>query len=226
MPKRPNFTPAIARRICDLISGGASLDKISALPGMPSRRTVCRWMEENPDFERQYEIARRQRTDALVDEAIEIADSVRGETENAAVQAARLAVDTRRWLASKLLPERFGDRAAVELTGRDGSPLHPPPEAVDPRRIALALHAIVAGALPPPVVEHQPAPERADAWRGALPNPGATLTTGLPDPEPPPIEQMSEAQLREEARILERRRARPLHALQRDTAVVPFRRGS
>jgi hypothetical protein len=54
------------------------------------------------------------------------------------VQAAKLQVDTRRWLASKLLPERFGERAALELTGAGGKDLIPENQT-DPARLAAAI---------------------------------------------------------------------------------------
>ncbi|HYU13850.1 MAG TPA: hypothetical protein VEK82_14830 [Stellaceae bacterium] len=126
------YTPALAGKICDRIAEGDSLATIATLPGMPSRRTVRGWLEEHPEFDRQYEIARRQRTDNLVDEAISIADSVTGSDSNAEVAAARLAVDTRRWLASKLLPERYGDKIGVAV---EGVPLIPEP----PNHTKLAM---------------------------------------------------------------------------------------
>jgi hypothetical protein len=38
-------------------------------------------------------------------------------------QQARVEIDARKWFASKFLPGRYGDRAAVELTGKDGGPV-------------------------------------------------------------------------------------------------------
>jgi hypothetical protein len=131
------YKPELCARICDAISEGASLKTICAAPKMPSRRTVRGWLEEHPDFEASYERARRQRTDALVDEIVEIADAVAGSDSPAAVNAARLQVDTRRWLASKLLPERFGDKLQAELTGANGEPLLKDPPT--PERVAHAL---------------------------------------------------------------------------------------
>jgi hypothetical protein len=143
------YKPELCARICDAISEGASLKTICAAPKMPSRRTVRGWLEQFPEFDRQYELARRERTDNLVDETIEIADSVRGSDSNPAVQAARLAVDTRKWLAAKLLPERFRDKLLAEVTGKDGEPLLKDPP--DPTRLAHALlvllHAKPAAAI-------------------------------------------------------------------------------
>ncbi len=56
---------------------------------------------------------------------MEIADDVdfASESGNAAVQAARLRVDTRKWLLSKLLPKKYGDRIENRLSGPEGEPL-------------------------------------------------------------------------------------------------------
>jgi hypothetical protein len=139
------YSPHLARKICDLIAEGESLQSISQMDGMPPRRTMRNWLSTYPALERDYEIARRERTDNLVDEAIEIADSVSGCTDNAKVQAARLAIDTRRWLASKLLPERFSEHARVELTGKSGRDLVSPAET-DPTKIALVLMQLLNSA--------------------------------------------------------------------------------
>lgn len=40
-----------------------------------------------------------------------------------AVDRSRLAVDTRKWLLSRWSPKRYGDRSALEVTGKDGAPL-------------------------------------------------------------------------------------------------------
>src|SRR3954465_1650167 len=124
-PKRRakgGYSADLAKRICDMVAEGESLATIAKMDGMPGRRPVRDWLNQHPDFERQYEIARRERTDNLVDESIAIADAVDG-SDNAAVQKARLQVDTRKWLAAKLLPERFGDR--TELVGAGGRDLIP-----------------------------------------------------------------------------------------------------
>ena len=59
-----------------------------------------------------------------------------GLVDNGAVQQARLRVDNRKWLLSKMLPKQFGDRVTQEITGDNGGalitrielvPVDPPP---------------------------------------------------------------------------------------------------
>jgi hypothetical protein len=188
--KRDGYTPDLGKRICDLVAEGRGLGSIEAMDGMPPRRTVRAWLEKHPEFRESYEAARRWRADHLVDEALEIVDGVRGSDSSAAVQAARNAADMRRWLASKLLPERFGDK--LEVSSDPDRPLLPPAEQLDPSRIALAVLNVLGAdgrhkrSVPPTIdaervaeAEAQPEPERTERTYLA-----ETYAAALSDPAP------------------------------------------
>jgi hypothetical protein len=75
----------------------------------------------------------------MADELVEISDAdctVDGKPDNALVQQARLRVDTRKWILSKMLPKRYGDRVTTEVTGDPNAPLLTRIElvAVSPKR--------------------------------------------------------------------------------------------
>lgn len=58
----------------------------------------------------------------LAEEILELADAPiptdnDGRMDSAAVQAARLRVDARKWIAAKLKPKRYGDRQTLEHEG-------------------------------------------------------------------------------------------------------------
>ena len=59
-----------------------------------------------PDNLGAYEAAQRASAHALAEQSLEIADAATPER----AQVARLQVDTRKWLASKLAPETFADQ--------------------------------------------------------------------------------------------------------------------
>jgi Bacteriophage Sf6, terminase small subunit-like/Arm DNA-binding domain len=61
--------------------------------------------------------AREDQADTLADEIITIADSVRECADSAKVNAARLAVDARKWVAAKLKPKVYGERVEAALSG-------------------------------------------------------------------------------------------------------------
>ena len=73
--------------------------------------TVYRWLRERRDFRERYARAHDDRADSLADEITDIADDVtQGTMEE--IQAARLRVDTRKWIASKLKPLKWGEYVA------------------------------------------------------------------------------------------------------------------
>lgn len=129
-----HYTPELAEKICTAIASGLSLRVICERRMMPARRTVRGWLAEHPDFARSYFAARAIQADHLVDEILTIADSVRSSDSNAAVQAAKLAVDARKWIAAKMAPGTYGE--VLALTGSEGRDLIPTP---DPSKVALVL---------------------------------------------------------------------------------------
>jgi hypothetical protein len=115
---RPSlYSDELADDICDMIANGISLRSICIAPDMPSTRTVLRWLDEKPDFVAKYERARKEQADMFAEELVGIAD------EADDVNKARLRIDTRKWVASKLLPKKYGDKITAEVGGPDGAPL-------------------------------------------------------------------------------------------------------
>ncbi|MBN9031219.1 MAG: hypothetical protein BGO05_11820 [Rhizobiales bacterium 63-7] len=136
---RPSaYSGDIAAIICERIADGNSLRTICAEDGMPNKATVLRWISSNDAFRDQYARAREAQADALFDEILAIADApLIGEkikidkdgnkeiTRGDMIEHRRLQVDTRKWMASKLLPKKYGDKQQLEHSGVDGAPLVP-----------------------------------------------------------------------------------------------------
>ena len=76
----------------------------------PCVTTIYGWIRDDPEFADLYSKAKSDQSDILVDQMLEIADSELDEDSNAGVQRARLRVETRKWIASKLKPKLYGDR--------------------------------------------------------------------------------------------------------------------
>ncbi|SSY81057.1 hypothetical protein [Alysiella crassa] len=107
---RPSiYTDELAHEICERLANGESLIQICRDPAMPSRETIRRWCDESSQFCGMYARAREQQAHYFVDEMIEIADKV--VEDSAAVQKARLQIDTRKWAAAKLNKAAYGDGA-------------------------------------------------------------------------------------------------------------------
>jgi hypothetical protein len=127
------FTPELADQICELIAQGKSLRYICSDDGFPGTSTVFRWLAENEAFRDQYARAREAQADALADEILDIADETANDwitdgngvdrVNAEAIARSRLRVDTRKWIASKLKPKRYGEKTTTEITGHDGGPV-------------------------------------------------------------------------------------------------------
>lgn len=81
--------------------------------------TVYRWRDSQPVFRERYESALRDRADTLADELLEIADAppLSGDLITMEEVAHRkLQIETRKWIASKLQPQRWGEARAQAAT--------------------------------------------------------------------------------------------------------------
>ncbi len=140
-------TADTASTICTRLAGGESLRSICRDDTMPSLSTVMGWLfdGEHEEFSEQYARARKVQAEVLADELTDIADDGSNdfttdkdgkETVNHEhIQRSRLRVDTRKWVAAKLLPKRYGDK--LQHTGEGGGPI--PQE----HRLAPELHELV-----------------------------------------------------------------------------------
>jgi hypothetical protein len=129
-PGRPSdYTEEAAAAICERLAMGQSLTKICAQPEMPSRGAVYNWLDKVEEFANRYARARVLRAAHYADEIVEIADDAENRSTEG-IQAARLQVDARKWVAARMDPRMWGDRTAVEHSGQ------------------VTLEALVAGSLP------------------------------------------------------------------------------
>jgi hypothetical protein len=110
---RPSeYTTEIGDKICAKLAGGKSLKRICEQKDMPSRQTVYTWLRTNQEFLDNYTRAKDDSADALADDIEDIARKVL--TKEYDPNAARVAVDAKKWVASKLKPKKYGDK--LDLT--------------------------------------------------------------------------------------------------------------
>ena len=90
---------------------------------MPAISSIMGWVFDgkHDEFSEQYTRAREAQAELWADEVVSISDEAVTAADNVKVQAARLRVDARKWVAAKLLPKRYGDK--VQHTGDGGGPL-------------------------------------------------------------------------------------------------------
>ena len=143
MGRPSDYSEQLADIICERMICGAddkpeSLRSICRDDGMPALGTVMRWLAKHPEFRAQYASAREAQAEVHQEELIEISDNCTddvqvlmgnddegalGRLNHSAVARAKLQVDTRKWVMSKMVPKKYGDKIQQEHTGPDGKPL-------------------------------------------------------------------------------------------------------
>lgn len=122
------YSEETAELFCDLIATTSlSAKTICERKDMPSIRTIFYWLDQYPSFLQQYARAQEMRADLLIEETLEIADDASNdfmtitkgdqtyEQENKEVTSrSKLRVDTRKWIASKFKPKKYGDKVQVD----------------------------------------------------------------------------------------------------------------
>ena len=135
MAGRPSkYTKEIATKICEGIISGQSVRSICENDELPSATTVFNWLASSKQpFLEQYTQAREIQAEIMADEILDIADDgtndyVERETQKGTIvvcdqehiNRSRLRVDARKWVASKLLPKKYGDKLEVGGQGERG----------------------------------------------------------------------------------------------------------
>jgi hypothetical protein len=116
-PRADHYTEEIGLKICEWLASGQSLRAFCREPGTPSQSMVYRWLIAHEDFREKYRVAREVQADTLVDELVEIADAKTADVNE--TQRNRLRVDTRKWVAAKQRPVKYGERSEVNVNTHD-----------------------------------------------------------------------------------------------------------
>lgn len=128
---RPSsFTQETADVICERIANGESLRLICDDDDMPDKATVFRWLKAEQDFCDQYARAREAQADTLFDEILHISNTpVVGEKTKTdkdgnvetstgdMIEHRRLQIETRKWMAGKLKPKKYGEKLDLNVSG-------------------------------------------------------------------------------------------------------------
>lgn len=129
---RPSiYTQELADIICAKLATGVSLRTVCKEEEMPAIQTIFNWLRSKEEFLGQYARAKEESADALADEILDIADDGSNDwmkvhkggysttlVDQEAVQRSKLRVETRKWIASKLKPKKYGDKVDVTSDGK------------------------------------------------------------------------------------------------------------
>ncbi len=110
-------TPEIEDKILTRIAMGESLKQICEDEQMPSRETVRLWAASDLAFSEGLSRARIEQADAMDEKIVEIMGKV--EAGTLTPEQGRVLIWAAQWRASKLRPDRYGDKlqAQVEHSG-------------------------------------------------------------------------------------------------------------
>lgn len=121
-----SYTEEIADKICEIIATSnrsmkSILEEIDVAYG-----THLQWLRDHESYRIKYAQAKEDQADFLAEEIISIADDKEGDTiitedgkaivvyEN--ISRARLRVDSRKFIAAKLKPKKYGDKIQTDIT--------------------------------------------------------------------------------------------------------------
>ena len=131
MARPSKYTEAIAIKICELIS--SETKGLHAIckenQDLPSAKTVYGWLldEDKNEFRNLYARAKDAQIELMVDEILDISDNKDDDNiftdsgiipNNEWMARSRLRVDSRKWLAAKLMPKKYGDKLEIDLNNK------------------------------------------------------------------------------------------------------------
>jgi hypothetical protein len=102
------YTRAFADEVCTRLADGASLREVWRGHGLPES-TFRQWIRDDRDgLAARYQAARVLQVEAWSDQILELADR-----DDLEPNDKRVPVDTMKWLMSRIVPKKWGDRLLV-----------------------------------------------------------------------------------------------------------------
>jgi hypothetical protein len=123
------YSEELTDKICSIIaSSNKGMHAICKEVGI-SYPTHLNWLRTYEEYLSKYVRAKEDQADFLSDEMLEISDHTEEDhtpfTGANVIQRDRLRIDTRKWIASKLKPKKYGDKLDIEQTVHMTPPLFP-----------------------------------------------------------------------------------------------------
>ena len=107
----------VDRMLEEIASGRSVIGMCREEDWTPNAETWYRWLYKIEGLSNRYAQAKSVQSEREADIILDIADNA----TNTDYQVARLRVDARKWIASKLLPNKYGERTQIDHSSTDGS---------------------------------------------------------------------------------------------------------
>ena len=118
MARPTKYSEKLEDRMLEEIASGRSVISLCREEGWtPNADTWYRWMYKIDGLSDRYTRAKAISSEYHADQILAIAD----EADNQTFQVARLQIDARKWVASKLVPNKYGEKSQIDHTSSDDS---------------------------------------------------------------------------------------------------------
>lgn len=114
------------KTICNRIEEGEAVRTILKEKEMPNTETFYKWIDNDENKAKRYARACEDRATTIFEEILTIADDQECDvykdadgvvqTNHNVIQRARLRVDSRKWIISKLQPTKYGDKVDINIS--------------------------------------------------------------------------------------------------------------
>lgn len=132
--ERPRvFSQETAGRMLDRMADGETPTEVCRDPTMPTWMVLCRWRRQHEDFAKRFRIAWESCCEHMVGDIVIIADDARNDYVDRVTrkgvmrvfdrehfERSRLRVESRKWMAQKVLRAVYGERSEVDLHASGG----------------------------------------------------------------------------------------------------------
>src|SRR5690242_18516843 len=131
MAGKSQYTEEIGKQICEAVASSTEglNDLIAKNPHFPCQATVYKWINDHPQFSEMYANAKRAQAAIFAEEIVKIADNEASDhvvgddgklvMNSVKVARDRLRIDTRKWIACKLLPKVYGQTKPADVGDTD-----------------------------------------------------------------------------------------------------------
>lgn len=111
------FTPDTKDLILEYIEAGHSNHEACRMVGTQFQNFYLT-LSRDPEFRERYERAKAAGVDALVDEGERATAQALTAENGAQVAGIKVYADYKKWMASRIAPQRWGEKSSVHVTGQ------------------------------------------------------------------------------------------------------------
>ena len=112
--KNPDITEDMKKELCAWISDGGTLTSWVEEREISGTGKVYSAMRKDPEFREAYEAAQEMAAETMAGEMLDVAREQAAHGDPRKANSVKLLLDTHKWLASRYMPKKFGDRLNVD----------------------------------------------------------------------------------------------------------------